>query len=48
MATIAEADSAAGRGADPRRSRQTLRHYIETEWLPHKVMEASTAESYGT
>ena len=46
MATIAEADAAAGRGADPRRSRQTLRRYIETEWLPHHVMEASTAESY--
>ena len=46
MATIAEADAAAGRGADPRRSRQTLHHYIETEWLPHHVIEASTAESY--
>jgi hypothetical protein len=46
MATLAEADAAAGRRADPRRSRQTLHHYIETEWLPHHVIEASTAESY--
>jgi integrase len=46
VATITEADAAAGRGADPRRSRQTLRHYVETEWLPHHLIEASTAESY--
>src|SRR4051794_11710309 len=47
IATIAEADAAAGRAADPRRSRQTLRQYIQAEWLPHHVIEASTGEYYG-
>jgi integrase len=45
-ATNAEADASAGRGFDPRRARQTLRHYVETEWLPHHMIEASTRESY--
>ena len=36
----------AGRIGDPKRGRQTLRHYVENEWLPNHVMEDSTRESY--
>src|SRR4051794_14891285 len=42
----AEDDVAAGRIGDPRRGKQTLRHYIESEWLPRHVIEASTRQSY--
>jgi integrase len=37
---------AAGRVADPRRGRQTLRHYVEQEWFPSHVIEAETRENY--
>ena len=35
-----------GRLNDPRRGRQTFRHYVTEEWLPHHVIEASTREAY--
>lgn len=42
----AEAALRAGRIGDPKRGRQTLRHYIETEWFPNHVIEAKTRENY--
>src|SRR3982751_6519961 len=42
----AEAALASGRMADPRRGRQTVRMYVEHEWFPNHVMEATTRESY--
>lgn len=42
----AEAKVAEGRAADPARGKQTFRRYVETEWLPNHVMEASTREGY--
>jgi len=42
----AEAALASGRIADPRRGRQTVRAYVEHEWFPNHVMEATTRESY--
>lgn len=42
----AEADLTAGRVGDPKRGRQTLRHYVETEWFPNHVIEAKTRENY--
>jgi hypothetical protein len=42
----AEAQLLAGRIGDPRRGRQTVREYVETEWFPHHVMEATTGENY--
>ena len=35
-----------GHVGDPKRGRQTLRHYVETEWFPNHVIEAKTRESY--
>jgi integrase len=42
----AETRVAEGRVYDPRRGRQTFRHYVETTWLPNHVMEATTRENY--
>lgn len=42
----AEAELAVGRVADPRRGRQLLRDYVEDEWFPHHLIEATTRESY--
>jgi integrase len=42
----AESGLSAGRVADPKRGRQTLRHYVEKEWFPNHVIEAKTRESY--
>jgi integrase len=42
----AEARVAEGRGGDPARGRQTFRRYVEKEWLPNHVMEATTREGY--
>lgn len=38
----AEVRLAGGRLGDPRRGRQTFRRYVEEEWLPNHVMEATT------
>jgi hypothetical protein len=35
-----------GKIGDPRRGRQTLRHYVETEWFPNHMIEATTREGY--
>ncbi|MBK7622558.1 MAG: tyrosine-type recombinase/integrase family protein [Kineosporiaceae bacterium] len=45
-AAAAESQAQAGKVGDPKRGRQTLRHYVEHEWLPNHVMEDSTRESY--
>src|SRR5262245_31842122 len=42
----AEARVAEGRSGDPARGRQTFRRYVEKEWLPNHVMEATTREGY--
>ena len=42
----AEIRLAEGRLGDPRRWRQTFRRYVEEEWLPNHVMEATTREGY--
>src|SRR5664279_3960614 len=42
----AESKVAEGRAGDPARGRQTFGRYVEDEWLPHHVMEASTREGY--
>jgi integrase len=42
----AEAKVAEGRAGDPARGRQSFRRYVEDEWLPHHVMEATTREGY--
>jgi len=42
----AELKIAEGRVNDPRRGRQTFRHYVTEEWLPHHVIEAITREAY--
>jgi integrase len=42
----AEARVAEGRINDPRRGRQTFRHYVEKTWLPNHVIEPTTRESY--
>jgi integrase len=42
----AEAKVAEGRGGDPARNKQSFRRYVEEEWLPHHVMEATTREGY--
>jgi integrase len=41
-----EVKIAEGRVGDPRRGRQTFRRYVEVEWLPHHVLEASSREGY--
>jgi integrase len=42
----AEVRLAEGRLGDPRRGRQTFQRYVEVEWLPNHVMEATTREGY--
>jgi len=42
----AELDLASGRIGDSKRGRQTLRSYVEREWFPNHVIEATTRESY--
>jgi integrase len=42
----AEEELNAGRVADPKRGRQTLRQYVEKEWLPNHLVEARTRENY--
>ncbi len=42
----AETRIAEGRASDPARGRQTFRRYVEQEWLPNHVMEATTREGY--
>jgi integrase len=42
----AESKVAEGRASDPARGRQTFRRYVEEEWLPNHVMEATTREGY--
>ncbi|WP_285705844.1 tyrosine-type recombinase/integrase [Microtetraspora sp. NBRC 16547] len=42
----AEAKVAEGRAGDPARSKQSFRRYVEEEWLPHHLMEATTREGY--
>ena len=42
----AETAQLAGRIGDPKRGRQTLRHYVESEWFPNHVIEAKTRENY--
>lgn len=42
----AEARLDAGKIGDPKRGRQSLRHYIEKEWFPHHILEAKTRENY--
>ena len=43
---MAEVRLAEGRLGDPRRGRQTFQRYVEVEWLPNHVMEATTREGY--
>ncbi len=35
-----------GRVGDPKRGRQTLSTYVETEWFPNHLIEATTRENY--
>jgi hypothetical protein len=42
----AEYKVAEGRASDPARGRQTFERYVEDEWLPNHVMEATTREGY--
>ncbi len=42
----AEARLAEGRVGNPRRGRQTFRAYVEGEWLPNHVIEATTRQCY--
>jgi len=43
----AEAEQDLGkRAGDPKRGRMRLRKYVEDEWFPHHVIEASTREQY--
>ncbi|TQS41809.1 tyrosine-type recombinase/integrase [Cryptosporangium phraense] len=42
----AEVEIAAGKVGDRRRGRQTFRRYVEQEWFPNHVMEATTRQSY--
>jgi hypothetical protein len=42
----AESQVAEGRASDPARGRQTFERYVEDEWLPNHVMEATTREGY--
>jgi integrase len=43
---MAEGRVRSGRLSDLKRGRQTLRHYVETEWFPNHVIEAKTRENY--
>lgn len=40
-----EAARASGRPMDPRRGLVTFQHYVEHDWFPHHVTEASTRQS---
>jgi integrase len=43
----AESEQDAGkRIGDPKRGRQRFRRYVEVEWFPHHVIEATTREGY--
>jgi integrase len=42
----AERDLDLGHIGDPKRGKQTLRHYVENEWFRHHVMEETTRENY--
>lgn len=42
----AESSQDMGRVGDPVKSRQTLRRYVEAQWLPHHVIELTTRERY--
>jgi integrase len=42
----AEQDLSVGKIGDPKRGRQTLAHYVETEWFPHHQVELTTRENY--
>jgi integrase len=42
----AEAKLELGRMGDPKRGRQTLKHYVVEEWFPNHVIEASTRQNY--
>ncbi len=42
----AEEDLAAGKVGDPKRGRQTLSTYVETEWFPNHQIELTTRENY--
>ena len=43
---LAEEALSLGRVGDPKRGRQTLSVYVEKEWFPNHVIEASTREKY--
>src|SRR6266487_1692604 len=42
----AETLLASGRLGNPRRGRQTFRHYVEQVWLPNHELELTTRERY--
>jgi integrase len=42
----AELELAAGRVGDPRRGRQTFARYVQEEWFPNHVVEATTRQTY--
>ena len=42
----AEEGLSLGRVGDPKRGRQTLAQFVETEWFPNHLIEASTRENY--
>lgn len=42
----AEVEIAAGKVGDRRRGRQTFQRYVEQEWFPNHVIEASTRQTY--
>jgi integrase len=42
----AEEGLSLGKVGDPKRSRQTLATYVETEWFPNHMIEATTRENY--
>jgi integrase len=42
----AEAELRQGRVGDPARGRQTFRRYVEEQWLPNHVLEATSREKY--
>lgn len=45
-AVKAEEGLSLGKIGDPKRSRQTLRDYVENEWFPNHLVEATTRENY--
>jgi integrase len=42
----AESKVGEGRASDPARGRMTFQRYVEEEWLPNHIMEATTREGY--